>query len=163
MIKGKEEDLFDVIEWGAFNGVDRINVARFDLNTLIDVKRPDVIEEQAVFREFARLRKKYSIRIDCVQDQFYDGLKGFLYKNLKHLLENERSCTRLNDFTYINLEGDVRPCCALVNKRIHNLLQSNLKEIWKSEKYNNFRKNYFKVPWCSHCDVFTLRQKNIKV
>ena len=163
IIKGKEQDLFDVIEWGALNGVDRINVARFDLNTLTDVKRPGLIEEQAVFREFARLRKKYSIRIDCVQDQFYDGLKGFLYKHLKHFLENERICTRLNDFTYINLEGDVRPCCALVHNRIDNLLKSNLREIWNSEKYNNFRKNHFKVPWCSHCDVFTLRQKSIRV
>ncbi len=163
MIKGKEQDLFDVIEWGALNGVDRINVARFDLNTLTDVERPNVDEEKDIFREFARLRKKYNIRIDCIQDQFYDGLKGFLYKHLKHFLENDRNCTRLNDFTYINLEGDVRPCCALVNNRIHNLLESNLREIWNSEKYNNFRKNHFKVPWCSNCDVFTLRQKSIKV
>jgi MoaA/NifB/PqqE/SkfB family radical SAM enzyme len=162
MIKGREQDLFDVIEWGALNGVDRINVARFDLNTLTDVERPDVTEEQVIFREFARLRRKYNIRIDCVQDQFYDGLKGFLYKHFKHFLENDKNCTRLNDFTYVSLEGDVRPCCALVNNKIYNLLDSDLRKIWNSEKYNYFRKNHFKFTWCSNCDIFTLRQKSIK-
>jgi MoaA/NifB/PqqE/SkfB family radical SAM enzyme len=159
IIKHMEKDLFEIIEWAALNGVDRINVARFDLNPFSDIERPSIYEEKKIFREFARLRKKYRIRIDCIQDQLYEGLKGFLYKHFKYFLGMDKKCIRLEDFIYINLEGYVRPCCALVNNQMGNLLDSSLEQIWHSEKYNNFRRNYYKIPWCSKCDIFTLNQK----
>ncbi len=159
IMKHKEQDLFDIIEWGSSIGVDRINVARFDLNPFPEMERLDIREEKRLFKEFARLRKKHNIRIDCIQDQMYDGLKGFLYRWFKYFLGMDRNCIRLQDFLYINLNGYVRPCCALVDYKMGNLLESSLEEIWRSQKYKNFRKNYSKVPWCGKCDIFTLKQK----
>lgn len=161
MIKDRQEDLFDVIKWGALNGVERINVARFEqLNTLTDVERPNIEEEKEIFKEFSRLRKEYKIRIDCIQDQVYTGLKGFLYKNYKYLSRMDKYCIRLKDFIYISVDGDVLPCCALNDYKIANLLESDLKTMWRSKKYNNFRKNYYKAPWCSRCDFAKLKQIN---
>jgi MoaA/NifB/PqqE/SkfB family radical SAM enzyme len=159
MIKNKERNFFDVIEWGALNGVDRINVARFEqLNTLTDVERPNIEEEKEIFKQFSYLRKKYGIRIDCLQDQVYTGAKGFLYKNFKYFLRMDEQCIRLRDFVYINVDGDVRPCCALVKSKIDSLLENDLKDIWVSKNYIHFRKNYYKVPWCSKCDFAKLKQ-----
>lgn len=159
MIKNREEDLFDVIEWGALNGVDRINVARFEqFNTLVDISKPNLEEEKKIFKKFSMLRKKYGIRIDCLQDQVYTGVKGFLYKNFKYFLRMDKYCIRLRDFVYINVDGDVRPCCALVKSKISSLLEDDLKDIWVSKKYNHFRKNYHKIPWCSNCDFAKLKQ-----
>lgn len=158
MLKQKEEDLYDVIKWGALNGVDRINVARFELSTLKDVDRPSVVDEKKIFEEFERLRKKYDIRIDCLQDKVYTGVKGFLYKHFKFLLGMDRHCIRLHDFIYINVDGDVNPCCALVDYRMGNLCEEGVDQIWRNERYNNFRKIYHKAPWCSRCDFAKLKQ-----
>jgi len=159
MMKNKEQDLYDIIKWGGKNNIDRINIVRFDLNTLPNVKRPNIKEEKIIFKEVTKLRKKYGIRIDCIQDQVDIGLKGFLYKHLKYFLGMDKNCIRLQDFTYINVDGYVRSCCALVNSKMGSLLDTDLRQIWTSRKYSLFRKNYHNIPWCSHCDTFTLKQK----
>ncbi len=159
LIKGKENDLYDVIKWSADHGVERINVVRFDLNTLSEVERPTVREEKIIFKKLAELRKKHSLRIDCVQDQFFTGWQGFFYKHGKYLLGLDRNCIRLLDFSYVNVNGHVRPCCALVNHPMGNLLGEELKQIWSNKKYRNFRKTFYNVPWCRKCDAFTLKQK----
>jgi len=162
MLKDREQDLFDIIEWGALTGVDRINVARFELNTLETVKRPSKAEEKEIFKEFSRLRKRYGIRIDCLQDQIYEGLQGFLYKHFKYFLGMDRRCIRLHDFIYINVEGNVNPCCAIVDYSLGNLCESDLRDIWTSKKYDIFRKNFYKFPWCSKCDFAKLKQVPLK-
>jgi len=161
MLKNREQDLFDVIKWGAANGVDRINVARFELNTLNDVKRPDICEEKKIFKEFERLRRKHKIRIDCLQDQIYTGIKGYLYKYFKYSLGMDRHCIRLYDFIYVNVDGYVNPCCAIVDTRVGNLCEESLQDIWTSKKFNNFRRNYRKYPWCSKCDFAKLSQVEV--
>ena len=162
MLKNREQDLYDLIKWGAANGVDRINVARFDLNTLKDVERPDVCEEKKIFKEFERLRRKHNIRIDCLQDQIYTGIKGYLYKHFKYFLGMDRHCIRLYDFIYVNVDGYVNPCCAIVDTRVGNLCQESLLDIWTSKKFNNFRKNFRKYPWCSKCDFAKLSQVEVR-
>ena len=159
MIKDKSQDLFDIVEWGAKNGVDKVNVARFDLNTLGDIARPDENEERRIFQQFDRYRKLYDLRIDCFQDTVFSGLAGKFYKYGKGLLRLDKRCVRLLDFSYINIDGYIRPCCALVNNSMGKITEKSLREIWDSKKYKTFRKNYSKVHWCKKCDVFTLRQK----
>jgi len=159
MIKDREEDIYEIIEWGALNGIDRINVARFEKhNTLTDIERPNIQEEKVIFKKFKQYRKKYNIRIDCLQDMMYTGLNGILYKNFKRFLGMDKHCIRLHDFVFINVEGHVNPCCALVDYKMGNLCDEDLSQIWKNKKYNNFRTNYSKVPWCSGCDFARLKQ-----
>lgn len=160
LIKGKEGQLYDLIKWAAHHGARRINVARFDLNTLTDVNRSDRQEEKRIFIEFARLRLCYKIQIDCVQDQCYDGFRSMLYKNFKYFLGMDKNCIRLQEFMYIGVNGIVRPCCALVDHPIGSILDQRLIDIWTSEQYQRFRKNFHTIPWCSHCDIFTLKQKS---
>ncbi len=158
MVKNKENDIFDIIEWGVENGVDRINAARFELNTLPDVKRPSIEEEKKMFKVFNKYRKKYGIRIDCIQDQVYTGIKGFIYKHFKYLLHMDKHCIRLKDFMQIGVNGEIKPCCALNEYVMGNMLSDDLKTIWNSKKYNNFRKNFYKAIWCKGCDFAKLKQ-----
>lgn len=158
MLKNGEQDLYDVIEWGAENGVDRINVARFELNTLQNIERPGVSQEKKIFKEFDRLRRKHKIRIDCLQDQVGTGVTGSLYKRFKGFLGMNRNCIRLHDFIYINVDGYVNPCCALVEHKMGNLCKDRLEDIWNSKKYHTFRKSYADLPWCEKCDFAKLDQ-----
>lgn len=159
MIKNREQDLFDIIKWGISKGVERISVARFEqFNTLEYIEKPNLLEEKKIFKDFSIFRKKHKIRIDCIQDQVYAGIKGFMYKHFKYFIGMDYSCVRLRDFVYINVNGDVQPCCTLGNCRMGSLLENDLMSIWTSQKYNVFRKNYHKVPWCSRCDFAKLKQ-----
>lgn len=159
MIQGREEDLFAVIRWGASQKVERINVVRFELNTMPGVRRPDIAGERRLFEEFSHLRRKLGIRIDCIQDQVFTGVAAIAYRLGKRLLGMDRRCIRIRDFSYVNVQGDVRPCCALAGHEVGSLIESPMEEIWRNDIYSTFRKKHDKIPWCRRCDTFTLRQK----
>lgn len=158
LFKHRENDVYEIVKWSAAHNVFRVNVLRMHLYFDIDAKRPDAGEEKKIFREFAKLRKKYNVRIDCLQDQFYSGLKGMLYKYFKYLLGLDSFCIRLLDFPVISQAGDMIPCCVLPNYKFGNILEEKLEDVWRGEKINNFRKNHNKVERCTKCDCWRIKQ-----
>ena len=158
LIKNREQDIYKIIEWGAQHNIDRINVVRMTLYFDTGLERPSREEEKKIFKEFARLRKKYKIRIDCLQDQFYTGLEGFLYKYFKYFLRLDTFCVRLLDYPYITQNGDMIPCCVLQDYKFGNVLESDIEDVWHGEKFNYFRKNHNNVERCSKCDNLRVRQ-----
>lgn len=158
LFKNREHDVYEVIKWGARHSVNRINVLRMQMYFNIDAQRPDSREEKVIFNEFAKLRKKYKVRIDCIQDQFFTGLKGFLYKYFKYFLRLDSFCIRLIDFPVISQKGDMVPCCVLSNYKFGNILEERIEDIWHSEKFNKFRKDHNQVEICSKCDCWRIKQ-----
>ncbi len=158
MLKDREEDVIDIIRWGAAHHVDRINVARFEINTLPGVARPTVAEEQALFKRFDALRRELGIQIDCPQDRLGPGWQGWLYKHCKGLLRLDDNCIRLQDFVHIAVNGDIRPCCAITEAPMGKLPQDDLRAVWRSSRYQAFRRNYKHAPWCKGCDFARITQ-----
>lgn len=158
LIKGFEKDLFDVIDWATKRNVFRVNISRLNLNTAEPGERLSPHEEKEIFKKFQQYRKRYGIRIDCVQDQFYSGWKGKLYHYMRPFLRLETHCPRLEDFVYFDLDGNTRPCCALAKHKMGNVINRSLKEIWFGKKYCKFRQNYRKLTWCKKCDILTIKQ-----
>jgi MoaA/NifB/PqqE/SkfB family radical SAM enzyme len=159
MVQGKFEDLAGAISWGAEQGVDRVNVLRMTKYFETGLERPDELEERQVFSKLAQLRKELPIRIDCMQDQFYEGWKGALYKRFKYLLRLDSYCVRLLDYPYITLQGDVIPCCVLQDITFGNLLEKSMDEIWTGEAICDFRRNHDSTPTCSTCDNMRLKHR----
>ena len=158
LIKGRERDIYEIIEWGARNGVDRVNVLRMTMYFETGLQRPNMGEEKAVFQELARLRKRCGIRIDCIQDQFFTGMTGFLYKRLKYFLGLDTFCVRLLDYPYITQKGDVIPCCILPDYKLGNVLEEDIKVIWRGERFERFRREHPRVELCSKCDNLRIKQ-----
>lgn len=158
LIKGKEDELYKLIAWAAREGVDRVNVIRMTVYFETHLARPDEREEKIIFREFSRLRRCLKIRIDCIQDQFYTGPAGFLYKYGKCFLRLDSFCTRLLDYPYITREGDIVPCCVLPKEIFGNILEQDLRTIWRGERFSRFRREHRSFPICSRCDNFKLKQ-----
>ena len=158
LFRDRIKDLYNIIKWGAEKGVDRINVVRVDLRFVPNLKRPSVSEEKQIFREFKRLRKKYNIRVDCLQDQIFEGLKGFAYRHLKGLLRLDTWCYRFQDFIYVNVNGNVHPCCLSEDQVMGNLLEQDLDEIWNGKRFNYLRRNQDKFAYCQNCDFLRLTQ-----
>lgn len=158
LFKDRENDVYDVIKWGANNDIHRINVLRMHMYFDTDLERPDRAGEKKVFKEFARLRKRYNVRIDCLQDQFFTGLMGFMYKHFKYFMRMDSCCTRLLDYPLINHNGDMLPCCVLPNNKLGNVLEKDIEDVWHGLKFKNFRRNHHKVEICSKCDCWRVNQ-----
>lgn len=158
MIKGREQDLYDLIRWGATAGVERINVLRMTKYFETGLPRPDMDEEKKIFRDLARLRRTERIRIDCLQDQFYSGVKGWAYRQGKRFLNMDSSCLRLRDYPYITVNGDMTPCCVLPDQQFGSLLATPLKDVWLGDAFQKFRREHMKNPVCARCDNLRLRQ-----
>jgi radical SAM protein with 4Fe4S-binding SPASM domain len=54
------------------------------------------------------------------------------------------------------VEGDVTPCCLLPALKMDNLKDKNLKEIWDSKKFKDFRKNHNSHKLCRKCDLWRI-------
>ncbi|MFH1654821.1 MAG: radical SAM protein [Pseudomonadota bacterium] len=158
LFSDKVQDVYEIIKWGAENCVDRINVVRVDLRFVPDMKRPNLIEEREIFNEFARLRKRYKIRIDYLQDQIFDGWKGFFYKYFKFLLRLDTYCYRFQDFVFIAQNGDVYPCCFSKELNMGNMLEKDIREVWCGEKFNYLRKHQEEFDFCRRCDFLRIKQ-----
>ncbi len=158
LFKDKAQDVFEIIRWAGAKRVDRINVVRVDLRFVSDMKRPTVSEEKKIFKEFGRLRKRYHMRVDCLQDRIFDGLPGFIYKYSKHLLRLDSWCYRFQDFIYVNVNGNVHPCCLSEEQIMGNLLEQNLEEIWHGKRFKYLRKHQETFSYCRKCDFLRLRQ-----
>ncbi len=156
--KDKEHNIYDIIRWGAERGINRFNVLRMHMYFDNGVERHSEAEEKGVHRELARLRRELGVRIDCLQDQFFSGVQGFVYKHTKHLLRLDSNCIRLLDYPLINQEGDLIPCCALPQQTFGNILEKSLIEIWHGTAMEAFRKAHQGHPICSKCDNWRIRQ-----
>jgi radical SAM protein with 4Fe4S-binding SPASM domain len=68
-----------------------------------------------------------------------------------------RGCTWLWDTIVVNQNGDVSPCCYDLSARfdLGNAFETDIKEIWTSEKYGQLRRKVAKsrqsIPLCSIC------------
>ena len=158
LFKDRVKDVYDIIKWGAEKGADRINVVRVDLRFVPNMRRPSMSEEKQIFQEFKKLRKKYNIRVDCLQDQIFEGLKGFAYRHLKRLLRFDTWCYRFQDFIYVNVNGNVHPCCLSEEQIMGNLLEQGLDKIWNGRRFNYLRRNQNKFAYCRGCDFLSLKQ-----
>lgn len=67
-------------------------------------------------------------------------------------------CPFLGAEAWISSEGRFNPCCAPNEERLKlgdfgNLNQTSLEEVWKSEPYQELRKNYLKHSVCKGCNM----------
>jgi MoaA/NifB/PqqE/SkfB family radical SAM enzyme len=157
---GKEKELHELIRLGAEAGVNRINLSRLDLRFNPSLKRPSHAEEKALFREAERLGAEKGIQVDFIPYAISHGMERLFYRMLRKFLHRSgRYCLRLYDYLYVNLKGEVTPCCSLPLYSLGNILKEDLGAIWEGKSLNDFRKEHKKI--CGQCDQWEVRQKEI--
>lgn len=154
--KDKGEDIYDVIQFGKQAGVERINLGRLDARFNGDLERPSAEEERIILQEADRLGKKLDIRVDSIQYALFDGLARVSYKILKSILHRSgKYCLRLYDYVYINQKAQVTPCCGMPKYGLGNLFEKELREIWKSKEFEDFREHHNRI--CGRCDLWRVK------
>jgi len=153
--KDRESDLFDVIRYGARIGCDVVNVGRIDRKYDAGLQRPGVAEEERIFHQADRLARDSGIQLDWLQYSVSTGMTRFFYRLLrKKLHRSGRYCLKTFDYAYVNRDGDVTPCCLLPQTRMGNAAEGDLREIWQSGRFNEFRENFRQT--CGSCDLWTV-------
>jgi len=154
--QGKEKDLYELITFSAEIGADRVNLARLDCRFNPLLRRPSLAEEKEIFRVADRLGKEKGIQVDFVPYAISLGIQRLSYRLLRRFLHRfGRYCLRLYDYLYINLKGEVTPCCSLPLYSVGNILKEDLKTIWRGEGLKNFREMQKKI--CGDCDQLEIR------
>jgi MoaA/NifB/PqqE/SkfB family radical SAM enzyme len=158
--QGKENDLYELICLGAEMGADRINLSRLDVRLTPSLKRPSKEEEGELFRKANRLGKEKGIQVDFIPYAVSHGIERLFYRVLRRSLHRfGRYCLRFYDYLYVNLKGEVTPCCSLPLYAVGNILENGLKEIWRGERLKDFRRKQKVI--CGQCDQWEVRQKEI--
>ncbi len=146
--------LKNLIEFAGKNGIDIMNLVRLDVRGQIrnpkskirNLKRPSVYEEGQIYRELKKTGENCGLPIMFINQQ------GILLQMAGHF---DRLCFRTVDHVYINIKGDVTPCCNLRKMKMGNLLKDDIGEIWQGKIFKKFRANQLKV--CKGCDALKKR------
>lgn len=146
--RGYEADLSRIISWCSEVGVARVNLVRFEVRYRQKGERLDLSEEKEFVGRIKRLGKEKGIKVSCVNQM------GML---ARIATRNDRLCPYFVDAIYINVNGDVSPCCQLRDTSFGNLNRDPLDSIWR-EGFQAWRRDPSR--WCGDCDAmtYTMRQ-----
>lgn len=138
----KNNDILSVIRFAKECGVDGVNMQRLDIRFNKSLERPTRTEEREICKKALRLGKELGIMVNCPEIE---------NKGLRPSILRDDFCPTLYSKLYINIFGDVTPCCALPRYAVGNILDTPLLEIWNDEKFSVFRQNQRQI--CGLCDV----------
>ena len=154
--KNGGDEIFNLIQWGSSVGIDRVNLGRLDLRFNEDLPRPSKEEEKDILIKANRLGREGRIEVDCIQSSVGKGIQKEIYKILKYALHRfGKYCLKTYTYVYINLNGDVTPCCGLPMHKIDNIIQGELKDIWNGKEFIEFRKKQTEI--CGKCDLWNIK------
>ena len=155
--KDCENDLYDVIRYGARIGCDIVNIGRLDRQFRPNLERPNAKQELNIFVKADQVAQSCGIQLDWLQYSVSKGLTRFFYRLLrKKLHRSGQYCLKTFDYAYVTRKGDVTPCCLLPGTKMGNLLNDRLENIWKSDSFDHFRENYRDT--CGNCDLWIIDQ-----
>jgi len=142
MHRNNLEGLKKLIELGGKIGIDRMNLVRLDVRKTDGIVRPSIEDEWRIFADIKKAGKTFGIPV------FFINLQGILLQMAGHF---DKLCFRTVDHVYINVKGDVTPCCNLRKMKMGNLTKEDINEIWHGKMFKKFRANQLKV--CKGCDA----------
>ncbi len=124
----------DLVEIASKRGIDAVILHRLfnAYHTEPDMKYISTEEEKKLFMKVKKLARKRKLK---------------LYLPTKHSLP----CKVVKNSIFVNVEGNVTPCCFLPKFYIGNALKEKIRDIICSDTYTNFVRNMSEHPICSKC------------
>ena len=138
-------NIIPIIEWAEGAGLDMVDIAHFNK---LGAKIESVLELEKELKLYEKIEKRgFKIPVATLYDR-YKGIRKMAFRFMK-------KCPMAFDDVHIDIEGGISPCiCGLPTTIFGNVLKDNLKEVWNSEKFRQFRNNQEKI--CAKCTLFKL-------
>jgi len=143
MHRGGLNDILDVIRFAIDVGADMVNLLRMNVQLVNGVLRPTPDEEKHIVKQARKAAKGTPVKI------FFLNQKALPVKLASH---NDRLCLRTLFQAYIDVHGNVAPCCVLRDLVMGNILDQSIDEIWRSDRFKKFFDEQEK--YCHGCDAF---------
>lgn len=141
--RGFEADLARILSWCSEIGIRRLNLVRFEVRHTPKGERLSLPEEKDFVRHMKVLGKEKGVSVSCANQM------GMM---TRVATRNDRLCPYFVEAIYVNVNGDVSPCCQLRDISFGNINHYPLDYIWK-EGFKVWRKN--PLQWCSDCDAMS--------
>lgn len=135
------EQVKEVVRLAFELGAELVNLVRLDVRLLEGVQRPDREEEQRIITE-ARREAAGRIPILAINQPSLP---------IRLATHFDRQCIRTLYQVYIDVEGNVLPCCKLRDMPMGNILKESVHSIWHSKRYRSFLAD---PSACEGCDAF---------
>lgn len=133
-----------LIDFAADLRFQAVNLVRLDVRGRPDLSRPAWDEERALIRLARARAAARGVPCGSVNDH------GVL---LRLASRGDRACMRLDNYIYVDVHGNVAPCCLLRGVRVGNLVEQTLDEVWNGEALRRFHGPGMH-PACAGCDAF---------
>ncbi len=138
--KGHIPRIKQLIDFGKASGADGLNLVRLDRNTAHGVRPSHQTEKRMIDDLFV-----YSRRAGF--PLYSANRKNFWVQLATH---QDRWCPRLDDYLYIDVDGNAAPCCSRRNYHLGNIVIEDWASIWNGPQLKAFRAAQVKV--CKTCD-----------
>ncbi|MBI3723479.1 radical SAM protein [bacterium] len=138
------EIMLRLVDFAAEAGFHAVNLVRLDVRGRPDLRRPSWEDERRMIALARERAESLGVPLGSVNDH------GALLKLASH---SDRFCVRLDNFIYVDVSGNVAPCCLLRGHRVGNLVEQPLREIWHGERMKRFYGPGVH-PACVGCDAF---------
>ena len=142
--KGGLEDVLEVVRFAIWAGADAVNLVRLD-NRVVPLARPSASEERMIVKQARKVGKG---RVASVNRR---SLPVFL------ATRGDSVCLRTLYHVYIDVRGNVSPCCLMREAVMGNIMMQPLDQIWRSEKFTRFFREQGGV--CGECDALRIRHR----
>jgi radical SAM protein with 4Fe4S-binding SPASM domain len=121
-----------------------------------------LLDAKAVVGEvlIEELRVQIQISFKALLDRWKADLKRLAGRGGEKI----RYCDNLFRRAFINIEGDVTPCCIPERPVLGNIYKNAIKEIWNGNLYNDFRKKFYSSDppdCCKGCRFITYMSKQV--
>ena len=133
-----------LVDFAADLGFQAVNLVRLDVRGRPELRRPGWDEERELIALARRRAEARGIPLGSVNDH------GWALRLASH---TDSFCIRLDNYLYVDVAGNVAPCCLLRGHRLGNLREQTLAQVWDSAEFRRFYGPGVH-PACEGCDAF---------
>ena len=141
-----EADLREIVALGRRLRADGVNLVRLDTRGVEGLSRPGVDEERRLIRA-AEEAAGGRLPVLAINKPWWP---------VRVATHGGRLCLRTLYHVYVDVHGNVSPCCVLRRMIVGNLLEQPLTEIWNSRAMRRFFANQKEI--CAACDAWRIEQ-----
>lgn len=138
-----EPQIRAMVDLAARTGVERINFVRMDVAPGSGIMRPSEDEIRRLYMLARNLCRRAGIGYFCINDQ-----NIFLRMATRY----DRGCVLCDNYAYIDVDGNVLPCCFMRDCSFGNIKAESLPVIWRSKRHRAFSPQGTAA--CQSCDIY---------
>ncbi len=146
LLEGHDADIRALIAHAARAGADAVALMRLETWNRPELTRPGLSREREMVAAAKAEGRARGVPVYCLNDHSWI---------LKVATHDDQLCLKTDNSVYIDVKGNVTPCCNLRDFRGGNVETATVAEVWRGEKFCRFFEDQRAT--CGGCDALQAR------